>query len=159
MTLGVESYSHTELRDSVKVGNYSSIAKGCIFHETTSNHLCVSNKKCVFTTNYDQMTQPKVEEIEIGHDVWIGEGVRVLPGVKIGNGAIIGAGAVVTKNVAEFAVVVGNPARISRIRFSEQQIAALNRIKWWDWDASVVRERLDDLKDIDKFIQKYDTTS
>ena len=48
----------------------------------------------------------------IGNDVWIGARVTILPGVRVGNGAIIGAGAVVTKDVPEYAVVGGNPARV-----------------------------------------------
>lgn len=56
--------------------------------------------------------QPHINEaIEIGNDVWIGAGAIILKGVKIGSGAVIGAGSVVTKNVDEYAVVVGNPAK------------------------------------------------
>jgi acetyltransferase-like isoleucine patch superfamily enzyme len=54
----------------------------------------------------------------IGHDVWIGANVIILPSVKkIGNGVIIGAGSIVTKNIPDFAVVVGNPAKIIKYRF------------------------------------------
>jgi maltose O-acetyltransferase len=49
--------------------------------------------------------------VRIGSDVWIGGGAIILPGVTIGDGAIIGAGSVVTRNVAEGAHVMGNPAR------------------------------------------------
>lgn len=60
--------------------------------------------------------------VVIGDDVWIGTRVIILPGVKIGKGAILAAGAVVTKDVAEYAIVGGNPARLiksrSDIRFS-----------------------------------------
>jgi maltose O-acetyltransferase len=49
--------------------------------------------------------------VEIGSDVWIGAGAIILKGVKIGDGAVIGAGSVVTKDVDEYAIVVGNPAR------------------------------------------------
>lgn len=49
--------------------------------------------------------------VRIGSDVWIGGGAIILPGVKIGDNAIIGAGSVVTRDVAEGATVVGNPAR------------------------------------------------
>lgn len=60
-------------------------------------------------------TAPK-EPVEIGDDVWIAARVIILPGVKIGSGSIIGAGAVVTKDVPEYAVVGGNPARILKYR-------------------------------------------
>jgi hypothetical protein len=51
------------------------------------------------------------KEIHIGEDVWVGGNVTVLPGVQVGNGAVLGAGSVVTKDVAPYTVVVGNPAR------------------------------------------------
>ena len=56
--------------------------------------------------------------VVIGNDVWIGGRVIILPGVKIGNGAIIGAGSVVTKDVSEYDVVAGNPARVIKNRKS-----------------------------------------
>ena len=49
--------------------------------------------------------------ITIGSDCWLGGGVIVCPGVTIGDGAVVGAGAVVTRDVAPYTVVVGNPAR------------------------------------------------
>jgi acetyltransferase-like isoleucine patch superfamily enzyme len=52
--------------------------------------------------------------IKIGEDCWIGGNVVVLPGVTIGRGVTVGAGSVVTKDVPDFVVVVGNPARILR---------------------------------------------
>ena len=52
----------------------------------------------------------------IGNDVWVGANSVILPGVKIGTGAIVGAGSVVTKDVPEYAIVVGNPARILKYR-------------------------------------------
>ena len=71
--------------------------------------------------------------VNLGHDVWIGHGAIVLPGLSIGTGAAIGAGTVVTKDVPPFAVVVGNPGRVLRLRFSEPIVAALQRVAWWDW--------------------------
>ncbi|RFM33660.1 acyltransferase [Chitinophaga silvisoli] len=57
-----------------------------------------------------------VKPVEIGDDVWIGTRAIILPGVKIGSGAIIGAGAIVTKNVPDYAIVGGNPAKIIKYR-------------------------------------------
>ncbi len=54
--------------------------------------------------------------VAIGDDVWIGARAIILPGVRIGTGAVIGAGAVVTKDVPDYAVVGGNPARILKMR-------------------------------------------
>jgi virginiamycin A acetyltransferase len=69
----------------------------------------------------------------IGHDVWIGDQVIILPGVSIGNGAIIGAGSVLTKSVEPYSVVVGNPARMIRKRFSEATAEIVEDLAWWDW--------------------------
>ena len=58
----------------------------------------------------------RVSEVVIGNDVWIGKRVIIMPGVKVGDGVIIGAGAVVTKDVPDFAIVGGVPAKIIRYR-------------------------------------------
>jgi galactoside O-acetyltransferase len=55
-----------------------------------------------------------IAPVIIGDKVWIGFGATVLKGVKVGAGAVIGAGAVVTKDVPEYTVVAGNPARVVR---------------------------------------------
>ncbi|HET9654088.1 MAG TPA: CatB-related O-acetyltransferase [Kineosporiaceae bacterium] len=71
--------------------------------------------------------------LEIGSDVWIGAGATVLPEVRsIGHGAVIGAGAVVTRDVPPYAVVLGNPARVVKYRFSPEVIEQLLAEKWWE---------------------------
>lgn len=60
-------------------------------------------------------TDPK-KAVVIEDDVWIAARVIILPGVTIHRGAIVGAGAIVTKDVPEYAIVGGNPARIIRYR-------------------------------------------
>ena len=63
----------------------------------------------------------ELQPITIGDDVWIGRRVMLLPGVSIGKGAVIGAGAVVTKDVPEFAVVGGVPAKIIKWRKQDEK--------------------------------------
>ena len=78
----------------------------------------------------------------VGHDVWIGHGATIMPGVTIGSGAIIAAGAVVTKDVAPYAIVGGNPAQVIRRRFSDDVVAALLDIAWWDWPIDRIEAKL-----------------
>lgn len=71
--------------------------------------------------------------LEIGNDVWFGHNSIILPTVSfIGDGAVIGAGAVVNQDVPPYAVLVGNPARVVRYRFSEETIGNLQASHWWD---------------------------
>ena len=92
----------------------------------------------------------------IGNDVWIGDGATILSGVNIGDGAVVGARALVANNVPAYAVVGGNPARLIRMRFSEEQIAALEKIAWWDWPDERVVEAIPLLCSgrVDDFIRK-----
>lgn len=71
----------------------------------------------------------------VGHDVWLGNGATVMPGVRIGNGAIVAAGSVVTRDVPDYGVVGGDPARLIRLRYTEPDIARLLALAWWDWPA------------------------
>ncbi len=81
--------------------------------------------------------------VKIGNDVWIGYGATILSGVTIGNGAVIGAQAVVAKNIPDYAIAVGNPARVIKQRFDEETIAHLNSIEWWNWSIEKVRKNAD----------------
>lgn len=67
----------------------------------------------------------------IGHDVWIGHGAIINAGVTIATGAIIAAGSVVTRDVAPYAIVGGNPAQLIRYRFETSVIAQLLQSEWW----------------------------
>jgi acetyltransferase-like isoleucine patch superfamily enzyme len=74
--------------------------------------------------------------LEIGHDAWIGAGAIILPSCsKVGLGAVIGAGSVVTRNVPDFAIVAGNPARLIRMRFSEILCEKIRESRWWERNA------------------------
>jgi virginiamycin A acetyltransferase len=77
----------------------------------------------------------------IGHDVWIGGHSTVLQGVQVETGAVIAAGAIVTKNVPAYSIVAGVPARVSRFRFSPEQIVALIASKWWELPPGEIPER------------------
>jgi acetyltransferase-like isoleucine patch superfamily enzyme len=81
-------------------------------------------------------------DIIIENDVWIGANVTILDNVRISSGAIIAAGAIITKDVPPYSIVGGNPGKIIKYRFNEEQIKALLQIRWWD------REDIDKETDI-----------
>jgi virginiamycin A acetyltransferase len=154
VTLGRDSSCFSEgVSEAIKAGNYTMVARDVVFHDNNDNHLCKYNHKCVFTDNCRQPQGGK--EVVIGSDVWIGRGAKILSGVTIGDGAIIGAWTVVSKDVPAFAVVVGSPMVIKRFRFTKEQIAKLEKLKWWEWEADVVNQRRDDMLDIETFLEKY----
>lgn len=96
-------------------------------------------------------------DIIVGNDVWLGYGCRVLSGVSIGDGAVIGAFTTVTRSVRPYSVVVGSPAREVRRRFSDPQIAALQKVAWWNWSDSKIKEEASALcsTGIDDFIRRH----
>jgi len=93
----------------------------------------------------------------IGHDSWIGHGALIKPEVTIGIGAVVASGAVVTKDVAPYAIVGGNTARLIRYRFAPDEISALLQIAWWDWSHERLRQALPDFRalPIKTFIENY----
>ena len=60
------------------------------------------------------------DRVHIGDDVWVGAGSTILSGVNIGTGAVIAAGSVVTRDIPEFAIVAGNPAKFVKTRFLDE---------------------------------------
>jgi virginiamycin A acetyltransferase len=78
----------------------------------------------------------------IGSDVWIGNSATIMQGVKIGHGAIIGTNSLVTKDIAPYTIVGGNPAREIRKRFDDETISLLLEMSWWDWDISKITSNL-----------------
>jgi len=103
----------------------------------------------------------RAHRVTIGHDVWVGHGAIVLPGRRIGDGAVIAAGAVVTKDVAPYAIVAGNPARLIRPRFAQDIAARLQALAWWDWPHDRLRAALHDFRalSVEAFLERYEGAS
>ena len=124
--------------DRLVLGKFCQIAHGVRFIGASANHATRGITTFPFAV-LDPETmlgyQPDRRDIVVGHDVWLGYGAMVMPGTRIGNGVIVGAGSVVRGDVPDYTVVAGNPAHVVRRRFTDDEIATLNRIAWWDWPA------------------------
>lgn len=114
----------------ISIGDYSGIGANSILDGSIiiGNNVMMG-KECIILHHnhrFDRLDVPMSQQgfyeskpVCIGNDVWIGIRVTILPGVMVGDHSVIGAGAVVTKNVPEYAIVGGNPARILRMRNEE----------------------------------------
>lgn len=129
----------------VKIGRYCSFS--WLMHSFNANH--PMNLKSSHAMFYNPALGFVHEDIlqrarlEIGNDVWIGCNAIILSSVSsIGDGAVIGAGAVVHQDVPPYAVVVGNPARVVRYRFSAEMIRNLQESRWWDKTPEELRPEL-----------------
>jgi acetyltransferase-like isoleucine patch superfamily enzyme len=138
LTMGRRSYGDPIRRgtaNTVTIGNYCSIAEGVVMDGGFSHRTdFVSTFPFHTLTSYAHNNINLKGDIIIGNDVWIGESATIMSGVSIGDGAIIGMRCIVSKDVAPYEIVVGAPQKVLRKRFSDDQIEALLKIKWWDWD-------------------------
>lgn len=130
------------------IGKFCSIGFRTQFISPYSNHQMHSFTTYPFWhifSQEDTMT-PWLHDAEskgntiVGNDVWFGRECMVLPGIKIGDGAVIAARAVVTQDVPPYAVVGGNPAKIIKYRFTDEIIAELLKIQWWNWDIDKITQ-------------------
>jgi acetyltransferase-like isoleucine patch superfamily enzyme len=149
----------------IHLGKYNSIGRDCDF-------FLHANHRPDWISTSSQLWGPVTPEIadlhmSMGHpsckgnivienDVWIGAKSTVMSGVTIHNGAVIAAGSTVAKDVPPYAIIAGNPGKIVRFRFTEDQISDLLSIAWWNWEETRIKEEAMTLwsKDIDDFIKK-----
>ena len=118
-----------------KIGRYCSIAQGVRVFGRDHPLEFKGTHGFFFNTNLGYCETDPIEytPTSIGNDVWIAYGATVLSNVKsIGDGAVIGAGANVNKDVPPYGVVVGNPGRVVRYRFSKEIIEELLTSRWWE---------------------------
>ena len=95
--------------------------------------------------------------VKIGSDCWIGEGVFLVGGIKIGNGAVLLAHAVVTKDVPDFAIVGGVPAKIINNRYDSDTITFLQKVEWWNNDKKWFEDHWKLLSNIEEMKKYYKT--
>lgn len=77
----------------------------------------------------------------VGADVWMGTGATIRSGVRVGHGAVIAAGAVVTREVHDYEIVGGVPARRLRMRFPDSMIDRLLQLQWWSWPTPLLAQQ------------------
>lgn len=148
------------------IGKFCNIAAGVRLNPTNhpteraSQHHFTYRSRSHFLADSDDpaiFAWRRAHRVTVGHDVWLGHNVIVLPGRSIGTGAAVGAGSVVTKDVPDYTVVAGNPARIIRRRVDEMTEMRLKQISWWDWSPEQLRMAMPDFRRLDAtaFARKY----
>ncbi|MEO1251599.1 MAG: CatB-related O-acetyltransferase [Pseudomonadota bacterium] len=125
--------------EKLAIGKFCQIADRAVFVTASANHRYDGFSSFPFAVfgggpveGRPSMPGPGKDTV-IGNDVWIGQGAMILPGARLGDGVIVGAGAVVSGAVPDYAIVAGNPGSVRRMRFSDDVIARLKEIAWWDW--------------------------
>nr|WP_297786082.1 CatB-related O-acetyltransferase [uncultured Allomuricauda sp.] len=127
--------------DKLIIGKFCMIASDVKFIMNGANHLTESLSTypfSIFGNGWEKAmegkTYPQKGNITIGNDVWIGYNATIMAGVTIGDGAIIATNSTVVKDVEPYSIVGGNPAKEIKKRFSEETIAKLLELQWWNWD-------------------------
>lgn len=144
-------YHYPINHDRLVIGKFCSIACGAKFIFTSANHTLKSLSTYPFPLFFEEWGLDKADvadswdnkgDIVVGNDVWIGYEAVIMSGVTIGDGAIIGTRAVVTKDVQPYTIVGGVPAKPIRKRFSDDIVASLLEIKWWEWETEKIKRNI-----------------
>ena len=146
-TLG--DYSYIGANSTVlytKIGKFSSISNYCAIggggHPTdwVSTSPVFNSSKSILNYHMAENSYNPFTETTIGNDVWIGSHCLIKAGVNIGDGAVVGMGSVVLKDIGPYEIWAGNPAKLIRKRFNEDQTNIIKNIKWWDWDVNILEK-------------------
>lgn len=138
-------YHFDFIGDQLIIGKFCMIASDATFIMNGANHLSEAISAypfAIFGNGWEQAMKdksyPNKGNTIIGNDAWIGYNATIMPGVKIGDGAIIATNATVTKDVAPYTIVGGNPAKEIKKRFKQKDIDKLLEIKWWNWEVEKI---------------------
>lgn len=140
-------YTYAGAPETLHIGRFCQIAHGVRFITASANHsvgLSTYPFPIFDPTKLDHYKHSfnDLPDTVIGHDCWIGHGAIVLPGARLGHGVIVGAGAVVGGVVPDYAIVVGNPARLLRMRFDAGGVAKMLGLAWWHWPLDQIEAAL-----------------
>lgn len=145
-------YHFDFIGDKLIIGKFCMIASDVKFIMNGANHLTdalTAYPFAIFGNGWENAMEnksyPQKGDITIGNDVWIGYNSTIMAGVTIGDGAIIAANSTVIKDVAPYSIVGGNPAKEIKKRFSEEEIAKLLELKWWNWDIKKITDNIQNL--------------
>ena len=127
----------------IEVGQFCAIGRHLLVishnHRTTFPNLQLNLHESIHPEPVAKREFFEGQPVTIGNNVWIGDHVTILTGTSIGDGAVIGARAVVTRPIPPFAIAVGIPARVVKMRFEPEMIAFLQSVAWWDWPMDRIR--------------------
>jgi acetyltransferase-like isoleucine patch superfamily enzyme len=158
-TYGNPAFKLWGMEESIEIGSYCSIADNVTIFgggEHNTDWVTTFPLRLAYGDPYggkDGLPSTK-GKTRIGNDVWIGYGTAILSGVTVNDGAVIGAYSLITKDVLPYSIVGGNPAKLIKYRFTDQQISELLKIQWWNWPHARIIKFMDLLSsnDIDRFI-------
>ena len=144
--------------EAARIGKFCSIARQVVIGPGDHDLSAVTTHPFPFSPAYGGLARIARNQVQkpapvIGNDVWIGVNAVVLRGVTIADGAVVAANSVVTRDVAPYTVVGGAPARFIKSRFPPETVAALLRIRWWDWSEDELRNKAELFFDVDTFIR------
>lgn len=132
---GLRVKHNADISPNIRIGNNSELGTRCLIQSGVAigDDVIMGPDVKIYARNhgFDRLDIPMrlqgetAKETVIGNDVWIGANVLIMPGVTVGNHTILAAGAIVTRDVPDYAMAGGNPARIIRMRNTQPYAQAV----------------------------------